>query len=240
MPPPQNHEIHLWTIGPDAITAAPDALPLAGCPLSPEEKDRLQRFHFAKDRRLYLLSHVLLRQTLSHYLGIPPDELRFIPNSWGKPFLPPGQNTADLDFNLSHTSTFIALAIRRGGPIGVDVERLDRQARLLDICERFFSPTEAADLRAAPSEQQPRLFFQYWTLKESYIKARGKGLSLPLDQFTIRLQSPEKATVSFPPQPGDTPEAWHFRLLHPGPEHLIALCVKTLQPELIQIHHHPA
>ena len=91
----------------------------------------------------------------------------------------------DLRFNLSHTDGLIACAVTIGREVGVDVEHVGRRLTH-DIAGRFFAPREVADLKSLPVAEQPRVFFDYWTLKEAYIKARGFGLALPLGDFAFR------------------------------------------------------
>ena len=92
--------------------------------------------------------------------------------------------------------------------------------------DRFFSPCEARALRALPDSEQTRRFFAYWTLKESYIKARGLGLSLPLDQFSFLLDN-EDIRVAFDEKLADDPARWRFALLSAPPHYMIAVGVDT-------------
>ena len=98
----------------------------------------------------------------------------------------------DLRFNISHTDGLIACAVTIGREVGVDVEHINRHLTH-DVADRFFAPREVADLQSLPDEEQQRVFFDYWTLKEAYIKARGFGLALPLGDFAFTLQSAESA-----------------------------------------------
>ena len=79
-----------------------------------------------------------------------------------------------------------------GREVGVDVEHIGRHLTH-DIAGRFFAPNEVTDLRTLPEDDQQRVFFDYWTLKEAYIKARGFGLALPLGDFAFKLNPPATA-----------------------------------------------
>ncbi len=125
---------------------------------------------------------------LSRYADVAPRDWPFRIDEHGRPELaarPAG--TPDLRFNVSHTNGLVACAVTVGREVGVDVEHTGRRL-VHDVAERFFSPREVADLRACPAADQPVVFFDYWTLKESYIKARGLGLALPLRQFSFLLR----------------------------------------------------
>src|SRR6185369_8891594 len=171
--------------------------------LSSDERARCDRFYFVRDRRDYANAHHLLRTTLSRYEGRSPAEWRFDTTSYGKPFLaddsPGADGQAPLTFNLSHTCELVACVVGRGTTVGIDVERLDRLHDVLDLATRFFSPLEVAGLHGLEDEERPRRFGELWTLKESFIKAIGKGLSQPLNSFTFDLS--EAGTIRFTPPP---------------------------------------
>src|SRR5690606_37373778 len=109
------------------------------------------------------------------------------------------------------------------------VENVRRRAPL-DVADTFFAPSEVAALRALPLEQQPQRFFEYWTLKERYIKARGLGLTIPLDQFAFCMEADHPPRIEIDPRQQDDPAAWQFAHVRPTDEHLVALCVRRLQP----------
>src|SRR5262249_37344787 len=141
--------------------------------LSPDEQLASGRFHFERDRARYVLTRALIRTALSRYVGIRPQDWRFERDDYGRPHVIAEQRSADLPaFNLSHTRGLIACAITDAAHIGVDVERTGR-SRSLEIAERYFAPAEVRALRSAPLERQSEAFYCFWTLKESYIKARG-------------------------------------------------------------------
>src|SRR5205823_5574435 len=92
---------------------------------------------------------------------------------------------SNLSFNISHTHSLIVLGVTRGRALGVDVENFRAREVSIDVADRYFAPQEVAVLNASPQHEQQYRFFEYWTFKESYIKARGMGLSLPLDKFSF-------------------------------------------------------
>jgi 4'-phosphopantetheinyl transferase len=194
--------------------------------ITPDENARMARFVFERDRRQFLITRALVRTMLSRYAQVAPHAWRFVTNPFGRPeVLDRPAHVPDLRFNLSHTDGLIACAVTVGREVGVDVENITRQVTH-DIPGRFFAPREVADLRSLPESDQPRVFFDYWTLKEAYIKARGLGLSLPLSDFAFCLQPPALPTIAFEPALEDDPGSWQFYQASPTPIHRLGLAVR--------------
>lgn len=200
--------------------------------LSQDENDRMARLIFERDRRAFLVTRALVRTTLSRYASVAPAEWRFIANVHGRPEIlerPPG--APDLRFNISHTDGLIACAVTIGREVGVDVEHIHRRLSH-DVAGRFFAPAEVTDLRRLPAEDQERVFFDYWTLKEAYIKARGFGLALPLGDFAFKLQPPATPTIAFEPSLDDDASTWQFMQEWPTPQHRLGLAVRRTGRDL--------
>lgn len=194
--------------------------------MSPEEHERMARFVFDKDRRAFLLTRALVRTTLSRYAPIAPAKWKFIANVHGRPeILDRPDGVPDLRFNLSHTDGLIACAVTIGREVGVDVEHIGRHLHH-DVAGRHFAPSEVTALRRLPEEEQRTVFFDYWTLKESYIKARGFGLALPLGDFAFTLNPPHPPSITFEPSLEDDPASWQFLQDWPTPQHRLALAVR--------------
>ncbi|MFO1349362.1 MAG: 4'-phosphopantetheinyl transferase superfamily protein [Gammaproteobacteria bacterium] len=218
-------DLHIWLVFADfqydAAPAAYEAL------LSPDEHERWQRFQRPETRRQFVISRALLRTTLSRYHDLPPHAWRFVTNRHGRPEIADPELSAALRFNLSHTDGLIALGVTGGHAIGVDVEYCARTGDLIGIAERFFSTQEYRDLLALPEDRHRDRFFDYWTLKESYIKARGMGLALPLGQFSFDLTAGNGSIrIAFTERIADEPARWRFWLSSPSPQHRIAVCVE--------------
>ena len=188
--------------------------------MSPEEREREERYHFDKHRRIHRVARALVRATLSGYLGVAPEGLRFRENPWGRPELSYPQGSG-LSWNVAHTDGLVVMLVADGCTVGVDVEDWLHRKAPLDVADRFFAPPEVAELASLPPEQKQRRFFEYWTLKESYIKARGMGLALPLEQFAFDPRDPSAPTISFHGI-DDDPRDWQFAFLAPTPQHLVA------------------
>src|SRR5262249_397343 len=153
-----------------------------------------------------------------------PSAWRFTSSEHGRPEIVSPEVAPRLRFSLSHTRTVVACAVGAELDIGLDVEDVARDAPL-DVAERF-APSERAALEALPSHERKRRFFVYWTLKEAYAKARGLGLSLPLDQAVFDLSGRE-IRVSFGSSAEDDAGAWRFESWVIEGAHRAALAVKT-------------
>ena len=223
MPLPPD-EVHVWIVEPELITER-WRLEEYQALLDDSERQRQQRFHFEKHRRQFLISHALVRLCLSRYAPVPPEAWTFTVNAYGRPEIA-GQGSPRLRFNLSHTDGMAICAVALEAEVGADVEDTLRPGQTVEIANSYFAPAEAAALRALPLERQRERFFELWTLKESYIKARGMGLSLPLEQFAFELQPGQPPRISFDPRLQDEPEAWQFFQLQLSERHQGALAVR--------------
>lgn len=193
--------------------------------LSEEERVQQRRFYFADDRQRYLVTRALVRTTLSRYAPVEPTAWVFSKKRHGRPEIAREHVEATgLCFNVSHTRGLIALGVTRRCALGVDVENLASREVSLGIAERFFSPIEVAELAAVPPERRHDRFFEYWTFKESYIKARGMGLALPLDRFSFRYPDERSVRIEIDAELGDDPGRWGFWQFRPNPQYLLAVC----------------
>lgn len=224
-------EAHVWLV-PDPEHAGDTALAGVAHLLTADERARAARYLRAADRARSIVARTLLRLTLSRYAPVGPADWRFVENRYGRPELAEVPAGAEgLRFNVSHTDGLVAVAVTRGRDVGVDVEYVERTLSHA-IPERFFSPVEVADLRRHPVDDQHRVFFDYWTLKESYIKARGMGLALPLHDFTFHLDGEGPPRISFAPALPDDPARWQFLQATPSDRHRLALAVERRGADL--------
>jgi 4'-phosphopantetheinyl transferase len=225
---PLPHEaVHVWYVRPEKV---PETLFAHYVSLLPaEERARGQRYHFEKDRRLYLLARALVRATLSGYQAVAFAAWRFQEDAYGKPGLVPKPGLAPLCFNLSHTDGLIACAVTLERPVGVDVEHQDRLDLSMALARSYFGPAEVAHLDTLSPEKQQRTLFALWTLKESYIKARGFGLSLPLNACTFTLDS---RGITFASSWEDEPGQWQFACHYPTLRHILSVAVRRTGADL--------
>jgi 4'-phosphopantetheinyl transferase len=192
--------------------------------LSEPEKARLNRFAVKDAALQYLVTRALVRTTLSRYAEVPPQTWEFETNAYGRPHISQPRALRDLRFNLSNTTGLVACAISMDCEIGIDVENVARPVDADELAPSVFAAPELADFRGSTSEDRRDRFFSYWTLKESYIKARGMGLSLPLDAFWFELGDTSPLLYVTDRCP-DLPERWRFYRYVPTDEHMMAVAV---------------
>ena len=213
-------EVHLWQASLDGRPAD-----IFESFLSPDELDRANRFHFAQDRNHFVVARGLLRNLLGAYLGISRAEFRFSYGAKGKPFLLLDGQT-QINFNLSHSHGRAAFAFSRGRELGVDLEYVKEDFEAELIASRFFSRAEVLALRAVPAELRNQAFFNCWTRKEAYIKARGEGLSMPLDEFDVSLRPGEPAALLNNYREEREVERWSIKAIPAPADYIGALVVE--------------
>jgi 4'-phosphopantetheinyl transferase len=204
--------------------------------LSEPERAKWRRF-VAQDAQLqYLVSRALVRTTLSRYAEVPEHAWQFETNRYGRPYISQPRDLRDIQFNLSNTTGLVVCAVTKDSDIGIDVENFTRNLDTDALAPTVFAPMELADVFAqrTPEDRRNR-FFSYWTLKEAYIKARGMGLSLPLDAFWFDLAGPSPLLHVTDRCP-DTPERWRFRQYAPTAAHRMAVAVAAPRGTEPSIH----
>ncbi len=177
-------QIHVWRI---RLVISPARHMLLRSFLSEEEKARAARFHFDRDRSRFIVAHGTLRELLAYYLRISPPEVKFRYEQHGKPALDLESRTKVLNFNLSHSSDLALCGVGWNRKIGIDIEKVEEHFGGEELARRYFSVSEAESLLSLPLKLQAASFFNCWTRKEAYVKARGDGLLLPLDSFDVTL-----------------------------------------------------
>ncbi len=219
----QQLQIQMW-VAPVAEVHDSALLERYATLLDAGEKTRWQRFLQAPDRQRFLVARAFVRTVLARELGRDdPAALVFTSTVHGKPELA-GAEAGRLHFNLSHADGLLVLALCREQAVGVDVEALDRKVELLALSQRYFTTHEHEALLDLDGNAQRERFFALWTLKEAWLKARGLGLRIPLDDFSFALGGKHPA-ISFGPQLDGSPEEWQFRQFARG-RFRIALAVQ--------------
>ncbi|MFD1747350.1 4'-phosphopantetheinyl transferase family protein [Rhizobium helianthi] len=219
---PASNEVHIW------LTSLPelDEAQKNSCfqVLNDEERDRLSKFLVEPARLQFLVARALLRTCLTQYCGAPAPSWQFQSNAFGKPHISEPAEYRHIQFNISHTDGLVACAFAHSCLIGLDVENTGRNIEPLQLAEHVLAPPECADLLGHESTAQRARFYDYWTLKEAYVKARGLGLSLGLDSFWFQLEG-EAPQIVFGPDSTDDPKQWHFAQFSPTESHKLALAV---------------
>jgi 4'-phosphopantetheinyl transferase len=222
----RGEQVHVWRVLLDS--RAPDAPRLEQF-LSEHERRRAARYRVLRDRQHFTVARAALRAILGAYLHLDPWQVQFGEGVHGKPALAGKHDASQIRFNMSHSGGVALCAIAYGRAVGIDVERIRLDLDVEQIAEEFFSLQEVAALRRVPSEHRIRAFFTCWVRKEAYIKAKGEGLSLPLDSFTVSLSPREEAALLHVAGNPAESSAWSFRDLDADPLCAAALVVEAGQ-----------
>jgi 4'-phosphopantetheinyl transferase len=191
-----------------------------------EDQERIRYAAYGTDaaKREYLGTRALVRTALARYCGQPPECLRFRTGHLGRPELT-SPAMPGLSFSLARTRERAVGLFAFGRDVGVDVE-LVAPIDAVEMAGRYFSPGETAELSKLEDAARLSRFYELWTLREAYLKARGIGLDLPLDQLVFRPTSAGDARAEFGPAIRDDPERWQFGLAWLTDRHLAATCIE--------------
>jgi 4'-phosphopantetheinyl transferase len=227
MLPPAPIKVHIWYQNTEALDE--QALDFADTVLCPEERAQRDRFRSHENRRDYAVAHSLLRRSLSrqapHRL---PADWRFEKNAFGKPHIVRvAGSAAKPEFNLSHTTGFVACAIS-SVRVGIDVERVRQVMDYEAIAESHFSREEVWMLNELPLAARVGRVIELWTLKEAFLKGIGRGLSGPLESIWFDLRQP--GIIRFHAPLDIDSGGWNFVLFVPEPEVRMAIAVESSQP----------
>jgi len=220
-----HQEVHVWFTIPESVQDN-EILQQLTAILSEEELDRYRRFHFPADRHRYLVSHALLRKTLSRYIDIPPSDWCFSHGEHGRPEIS-NPNVAALRFNLTHTAGLVGCVVTLDNDCGIDAELISDRHNPAGVAERMFSAGECLEMQQLKDAAQLDYFFTRWTLREAYVKARGIGISFPTRKLQFTVDDKAGITVKFEAGLQENERDWRFHLLRPTPEHVAATAVCT-------------
>lgn len=217
-------EVHVWRAGLDQPSSTVQSMLEL---LSPDERCRAGRFYFQRDFKRFVIARGLLRTILSLYLQLRPEQLRFCYSEFGKPELVSLTGQETLRFNVSHSHNQALFAFAHKWGIGVDIEYLRKNLASRELAECVFSPNEIDMLCALPAHRQTEGFFNCWTRKEAYIKARGEGLSFPLDCFDVSLAPGEPAALLSHRKDSREIRRWSLRELASETGYAAAIAVES-------------
>ena len=212
-----------------------DAASAATTHLSISEKDRSARFRSEADRRDFAVAHDLLRQALSSCANLSPSDWRFATDARGKPSIDSDDpELKELSFSLSHTNGFVACAVVKNLPVGIDVERIDRSLPSQEIADRFFSEGEARQLRDCPKAIRAIRFVELWTLKEAFLKAAGVGHFGSTTDISFQFDEHRNIDFSAPAVTG-FPD-WQFALFEPLANVRMSIAIASPSPPRYFVH----
>jgi 4'-phosphopantetheinyl transferase len=213
-------EVHVWRATIDRPAADYAII------LSSDERVRADRFRFEQERRRFIVGRGTLRIILGRYLNVPPEKIKFVYHANGKPSLSNGLLPPEIRFNLSHSGDMALLAVTQNREVGIDLETLRPSLDAGKLANQFFSPSERAELEALPSDKKLDSFFSGWTRKEAYLKARGEGMTYPLDQFSVSMDCDQPAKLLDVKDNPRELSRWSFHALAPAPGYIGTLVVE--------------
>jgi 4'-phosphopantetheinyl transferase len=203
--------------------------------ISMQRKTKISRLVKKVDKDTSLMSEILIRHVISEELDVESNKFNIKEDTYGKPY---SDNIQNLYFNISHSQDWIVCAIS-SFPVGVDIEKI-RPINFIDISKLYFTSDEYKLIAAKKLKEQQDTFYRLWTLKESLIKANGKGLFLPLKSFSIEISN-GKPNILYP----YSLQSYSLKEFQFDPEYKLSTCtidnqllykveiIKVLQKELI-------
>ncbi len=224
--PPPSGEI--WWFLAD-LPGDPRTIDRASHLLDRAERERAGRFHHARDRDRFCFRRAMLRAILGRCLDRSPAELQLIPDAFGRPCLP---DARDLTFSLSHSAGRVLIAVAGGIPIGIDLELIEPDRAEASVARLFMTPREFERWHALPLPDRLPQFFRLWTRKEAYVKARGVGLSYPLQDFEVAAEAGAGAALDWSREGPAESARWTLFELPAGPRHASALVADAPRPTL--------
>lgn len=207
----------------------------AAARLTADEWDRASRFKVDGARDEFLLSRLLLRETLADHLKQPAAGIGFAYTPHGKPMLQPA-GRAGFEFNLSHSHGRLLIAVCQGIPVGIDIEWIDPSIDPIPMAEHGLPEAALRQLRAAAEDQRHDLFFRLWTRWEAYLKALGKG-------FLAARENPPGIGLGDATPAGNIPDSTRMAVIHDLPiapdfKAAVALVADTGWPDIVNIEWH--
>ena len=223
-PPELNPDgVHVWRIPLQAAGLTFDRL---WASLSPDERERANRFRRDGDRERFVVGRGTLRERLGGYLGIGAERVAFEYGVHGKPFLVPDGSTSPISFNLAHSGGLALLAVSRGRSLGVDLERSRPLIEADRIVSRYFTGIECRDYESLPASDRPAAFLRGWTRKEAYLKATGEGIAIGLHRVSITMRPGDPPRILHYEGRPDEPSRWNLVDLDPGEGFVGSLAVE--------------
>lgn len=177
-----------------------------------DKQEKISKFLRYEDSLRALLADLLIRKIIQDDLGIMNKDIIFGTNDYGKPYL---KNDIDFHFNISHAENWVVCATSKH-IVGIDVEYV--KPIDFEIAKNYFSKDEYRDLLACEFDRRLLFFYDLWTLKESYIKAVGKGLSIPLDSFCFTVSQSGEI------QGDRSLEGWKFKQYNIEKDYKMSVC----------------
>lgn len=197
--------------------------------MSEEKKNQIFKKYHRIDRERSFISFALAKTVISTKTGILKCDINFDANKYGKPY---AIEIPNCHYNISHSGSWVVCAYDAKKPVGIDIEEI--KDINYDIVYRFFSKEEVSTFIAKPAEYKLDHLFNLWTLKESFIKAEGKGLSIPLNSFSIKITNQNITLKTIE----KIQNRYHFKQFDIEKGYKLSLCSgnATINPNINRIH----
>ena len=218
--------LYLWTARTDDLGDIKTLSNLEAI-LSANEKKETRRFRRDRDRHQFLLARGLLRLALSEHLPVSPADWRFARDQNHKPFIIAPKSSSAVNFSLSHTNGLIACLISLVADAALDVEKLEFHDDLALVAKQVLSAVELTALGKLSGQDWTKRFFDYWTLKEAYAKAKGLGLRLALSDIGFEIEADNAIRAHLSSRSDDDSSAWVFWCHHLSSHHTISVAAKA-------------
>lgn len=202
--------------------------------LRPAERERHARFRHDADRRMFLIGRVMARTLVGDALGVPASEWPWGEGPRGRPEV--AEPNCSVSFNLAHSAGLVVCAVSQFGPVGVDVEHRARRPLERALIARCCAKDEAADVERHGDDWTDQ-FLKYWTLKESYLKAVGLGISVHLPDVRFQLDDEPRAAFTGALRGHD--ECWRFTLRSAEPAHYVAVALSARDDAPLRVEYLP-
>ncbi len=221
-PPLDHHEVHVWCV---PLTASPPELQRLRQFLSRDEQARAERFLFEKHRHRFAVGRGYQRELLARYVHAAPASLAFQYEGLGKPRLTDSTENAGLCFNFSNSGDLGLLAITLNAELGVDIEKIRELSDMSGLANRFFCVEEAEFISAQEGRDRLAAFFRCWTRKEAYLKAIGKGLTVPLNRVVVSTEADGPAEIISIGDSASKATQWRLAHLQPAAGYIGAVAL---------------
>ena len=194
--------------------------------LSPTEKARADRFYFERDRSRYIFGRGILRTLLGGYLGMEEHKINITYDQDGKPAVESSFRDKTLQFNLSHSNVWAVYIFGLDRLVGIDIEHIRPLQDADDFAERFYSPRERELINSLSGDKKWDAFYKLWTCKEAFLKAKGTGLTVPINHAEISLSADGSARLVFVAGHSKPAALWRIETFHPVLDYQAAIAVE--------------
>ncbi|MFD2614761.1 4'-phosphopantetheinyl transferase family protein [Paenibacillus gansuensis] len=190
--------------------------------LPQNERIYVQKYIRRDDRVRRLIGMLLIRKIASKKFQTPMYDIEISRNIYGKPYF---KTNLDTHFNISHSGMWV-VCITSDKPVGIDIEQITPID--ISMADRFFTSSESSLLHSLTGNDQLKRFYELWTLKESYVKAQGKGLHIRLNSFSVELNQTHNVYINAKRQPVN------LQLIDIHDRYVLATCAYEIgkQPKL--------